>query len=317
MTVRTPRLIASLVAITCAVAACGSDADSDAGSSGVTDGVSPTTSVATSSPTTTAATSTAGASAAAETTGAPTTVPPAVAPTVAPAPVEPTTPPLVFPPAPRVLLIGDSTLQAVGRYNRLPVLLGMDPVYEARSCRLLAVPSCGRNPAPNAVEVLAASEGTFDMVVIMAGYDEWFETFGSSFDQVVAWSREKGAKRIIWLTYPEGVDYLLPDGTPGNGSLVNINQIMRDKMATGAFPDVVIADWFNYASGQGGWFNKDDIHLSPTGATGVADYISRKVAFAASLPCPMPREPGVAAEAPCPDPDATGPLTDVGALYAL
>ena len=192
----------------------------------------------------------------------------------------------------------------------------MDPVYEARSCRLLAIPSCGRNPAPNAVAVIDGAEGNFDIVVIMAGYDQWYTTFGDSFDQVVASSRAKGTKRIIWLSYPEGVDYLLPDGTPGNDSLVNINQIMRDKLATGAFPDVLIADWFHYASALADWFNKDDIHLSPTGATGVADYISREVAFAASLPCPMPREPGVPVETPCPNPDASGPLADVVALYS-
>ena len=78
----------------------------------------------------------------------------------------------------------------------------------------------------------------------------------------------------------------------------------------------MIADWFNYASAAVGWWNKDDIHLCPTGATGVADYISRKVAFTASLPCPMPREPGVPAEVPCPDPDGSGPLADVVALYS-
>ena len=216
-----------------------------------------------------------------------------------------------------MLLIGDSTLQAVERYEKLPVLLGMDAVYEARSCRLLAVPSCGRNPAPNAIEVIDTAEGAFDMVVIMAGYDQWYDTFADSFDQVVAHSRAKGAKRIIWLSYPEGVDYLLPDGTPGNESLVNINQIMRDMVASGAYPDVVIADWFNYATAQAAWFNKDDIHLSPTGAIGVADYISRKVAFTASLPCPMPRDPGGPVEVPCPDPDASGPPADVTALYEV
>jgi hypothetical protein len=192
----------------------------------------------------------------------------------------------------------------------------MDPVYEARSCRALAQPSCGDDPAPNSVAVIDGAEGAFDMVVIMAGYDEWFTTFADSFDQVVASSRAKGAKRIIWLTYPEGVDYLLPDGTPGNESLVNINQIMRDKLASGAFPDVVIADWFTYTLATEGWYAGDDIHLTPTGAYGVADYISRKVAFTAALPCPTPREPGAAVEAPCPDPDASGPVADVEVLYS-
>jgi hypothetical protein len=215
-----------------------------------------------------------------------------------------------------VLLVGDSTLLAVEAYEVLHVLRGMDPVYEARSCRALGQPSCGDNPAPNSVAVIDGAEGNFDVVVIMAGYDEWYTTFADSFDQVVTSSRAKGAKRIVWLSYPEGVDYLLPDGTPGNESLVNINQIMRDKLASGAFPDVVIADWFHYASVTEGWYAGDDIHLTPTGAYGVADYISRKVAFTASLPCPMPREPGAAPEAPCPDPDASGPVGDVVTLYS-
>jgi hypothetical protein len=305
MTLRVTRFIATIVAVTWTVAACGSDSDPVAGGSSATVGASSTTLLAAESPIP------AIAPAPAPPAVAPSTAPPIVATTLAPPPTT-----IGFPPTPRVLLIGDSTLQAVERYGKLPVLLGMDAVYEARSCRLLAVPSCGRNPAPNAIEVLNTAEGSFDMVVIMAGYDEWYTTFADSFDQVVATSRAKGAKRVVWLTYPEGVDYLLPDGTPGNESLVNINQIMRDKIASGAFPDVVIADWFTYASPLADWFNKDDIHLSPTGATGVADYISRKVAFTASLPCPMPREPGVPAEVPCPDPDASGPLTDVVALYA-
>jgi hypothetical protein len=302
MTSRVTRFLATVVALTCAVAACGSDSGPNADGSSAPAAAVSTTSDAIVAPTSSVAT---------PTTPAPTAAPAAVATTIAPPP-----PTVGFPPTPRVLLVGDSTLQAVERYERLHVLLGMDPVYEARSCRLLAVPSCGRNPAPNAVEVIDTAEGNFDVVVIMAGYDQWYDTFADSFDQVVASSRAKGAKRVIWLSYPEGVDYLLPNGTPGNESLVNINQIMRDKVAGGAFPDVVIADWFNYASASADWFNKDDIHLSPTGATGVADYISRKVAFLGSLPCPMPREPGGPAEVPCPDPDASGPVPDVVALYA-
>src|SRR5690606_1023162 len=114
---------------------------------------------------------------------------------------------------------------------------------------------------------------------------------------------------------PENVDYRLPDDRRADESLVAMNQIMREKIATGTFPDVVIADWFTYSSATEGWYTSDDIHLSQTGAFGVADYISRKVAFLTGQPCPTPREPGGAPEAPCPDPDATGPVPDVVALY--
>ena len=301
MVFQVTRVLTTVVAVTLVATACGSDSFPAAEGSTPTVGGSASNSVAIDSATSTVATP------AATPAAAPTTV----AATVAP----PTT--VEFPPAPRVLLIGDSTLQAVERYEKLPLLLGMDAVYEARSCRLLAVPSCGKDPPPNAVAVIDSAEGTFDMVVIMAGYDEWYDTFASSFDQVVASARAKGAKRVLWLSYPEGVAYRLPDERPGNESLVNINQIMRDKLASGAFPDVVIADWFHFASAAApGWWNGDGIHLSPAGAIAVADYISRKVAFTALLPCPMPREPGGAVEVPCSDPDVVGPVADVVALYA-
>jgi hypothetical protein len=215
-----------------------------------------------------------------------------------------------------VLIIGDSTLAAVENNDVVHVLRGMDPIFDARSCRALGQQSCGDNPAPNTVETIDRAEGQFDAVVIMGGYDEWFESFASSFEQVVASARAKGAKRIIWLTYTEDVDYVLPDGTPANQSLVNMNQIMRDLVATGSYPDVLIADWYTYATTTEGWYNDDDVHLSRTGAFGVADFISRKVAFAGGLPCPMPREPGGPIETPCPDPDLSGPVADVVALYA-
>src|SRR5690606_36722814 len=159
----------------------------------------------------------------------------------------------------------------------LGALRGMDPVYAAASCRALGQPSCGDDPPTNSVRVIDSADGPVDVVVIMAGYDEWFTTFADSFDQVVTSARAKGTQRIVWLTYPEGVDYLLPNGRAANESLVNMNQIMRDKIATGAYPDVVVADWFTYSAGTQGWYSRDDIHLSRTGAYGVADYISRKV----------------------------------------
>jgi hypothetical protein len=304
MASRTMRSIAAALMLVCPATACGSESGDDARESRATGPARDTVpqSVAPASATEAPASS---VPAPAVTTTVPSTTPPSAAPTT-----------VAFSPVPRVLLVGDSTLLAVESYEVLPVIRGMDPVYEAKSCRALAQPSCGENPAPNSVAVIDSAEGTFDMVVIMAGYDEWYTTFADSFDRVVASSRAKGAKRIVWLSYPEGVDYELPDGTPGNESLVNINQIMRDKIATGAFADVVIADWFRYSSLAEGWYANDDIHLTPTGAYGVADYISRKVAFIASLPCPMPREVGGSVEAPCPDPDVSGPVADVVALYS-
>lgn len=95
-----------------------------------------------------------------------------------------------------------------------------------------------------------------------------------------------------------------------------MNQMLVELSGNGAYPDVLVADWNGYAKQTQGWYQEDDVHLSTAGAFGVADFISRKVAYAAGLPCPMPRDPGGAVELPCPDPDASGPPADVVALYA-
>jgi hypothetical protein len=216
----------------------------------------------------------------------------------------------------RVLLVGDSTLLAVGSYNLLRVFQGFDDVYEAASCRTLGVPSCGRQPVPpNSVATINAVNGRVDAVVIMAGYDEWWTTFPDSFEAVNAAARAKGARRIIWLNYREGVGYKMPDGSTANEAFVKNNQTLREKVASGANPDVVLADWFGYTSATPTWLGSDGIHLTFTGAHGVADYISRTIANLEGRPCPQPWFVGGPIDSPCPAPDEHGPPADVVSLY--
>ena len=204
-------------------------------------------------------------------------------------------------PRPRALIVGDSTLMAVERYGALDDLRGFDYVYSAESCRTLGVPSCGDPPVPpNTVETITAAEGPFDVVVIMAGYDEWWTSFPSSFDRVVDAARVQGARHIIWLSYREGVGYVAPDGASANEAFVRNNQTLRSKVTLPQFADVVIADWFTYSADSIDWLTRDGIHLTPKGARAVAEYITRKVAFVAGLPCADSVEP---ASPVCPDPD--------------
>ena len=217
---------------------------------------------------------------------------------------------------PRVLLIGDSTLLAVDRYNGYRALLGFKYVFDAKSCRTLGIPSCGQRPLPsNAVEAIGNADGTFDDVVIMAGYDEWWTSFPTSFDKVVTAARAKGARRIIWLTYREGVKYQLLTGEQANESFVKNNQTLRDKVASGAFPDVSLAQWYPHTPADTGWFSRDGIHLTLDGALGVADYIARWIAHTEGLPCAKPTVPGGAIEPVCSNPDTQPPIDDVTALY--
>lgn len=221
-------------------------------------------------------------------------------------------PPNVQPPA-RALLIGDSTLAGVRWYRTTEALLGFPYEYSAESCRRLATASCrGREGfAPkNAVNAIRSASGSFGTVVMMAGYDDWWTVFPSGFDQVVAAAREKGARTIVWLTFREGVRY-----HGASETFVKNNETMREKIASGLFPDVVLADWNSYTATTSGWLAGDGVHLSRAGSYAVADYISRKLAFLENRACPMPWVVGEAVDLVCPDPDTQSPVADITDIY--
>jgi hypothetical protein len=243
------------------------------------------------------------------------------APTTAPGPVAttadapPTTPALPVPP--RALVVGDSTLLAVEAYERLDVFRGFDLVYDAKSCRTIGVPSCAVPPPapPNVVETIDETDGPFDVVVVMAGYDEWWTSFPGSFDDAIEAARAKGASRILWLTYVESPVYRGLSESPLTEALTENNETLRAKVASGDYADVTLADWDAYVVGQPDWLEPDGIHLTFAGAVGVADYISRLIAFHSGLPCPAPTAVGGPVADPCPDPATMPPIDDVVALY--
>ncbi|MBI5087601.1 MAG: SGNH/GDSL hydrolase family protein [Actinobacteria bacterium] len=221
----------------------------------------------------------------------------------------------------RVLLMGDSTLAGVRWYlNSQHALGGANFTLDAESCRRLIGTSCyGREKRtpPNAVDAINGHEGPFDTVVIMTGYNDYPANFDSAFDQVVTAARATGAEEILWLTYREGTAYTNPgNGTRQDEGFRQANQILRDKVATGAYPDVRIVDWNAYTAPTTGWFTKDGVHFTLAGAYGAADYISRQLAFGHREPCPAPWVPGGPVESPCSNPDLVPGTVDPMTLYA-
>jgi hypothetical protein len=225
--------------------------------------------------------------------------------------------PTMAPPVPRVLWMGDSSLEGLKFYTRaFDAIGGMTYVFDAESCRRLVRASChslAGNTPNTALEAIRGAPGSFDAVVIGTGYNEGSNGFGQNFDLIVQAARDKGAVRILWMNYRLR-DGLTRAGTDNNGSYVSNNATLQQKVASGAYPDVYIANWRDYTAPVRSWFVSDGIHYQPTGALGAADYISRWISSLFSEPCPKPMTVGGPIDNPCTPPDGTPP-PDVRALY--
>ena len=209
----------------------------------------------------------------------------------------------------RALLVGDSTLAGIELYtDSWAALRGFDAVIDAESCRRLMRPSCHSNVTnrtPNtAVEAILGTPGTLDIVVVKAGFNDWFSDFPTEFDAVVNASRSKGAHTIIWFTQNETVRR-----DTARRAYQENNMDLRWLTSLPQYSDVVLADWFGYSDRRQDWFH-DGTHVTRAGAYAITDYVARWVAALEHRPCPRPWTVGGATPDPCPPPDLIGPVPD-------
>ena len=212
----------------------------------------------------------------------------------------------VDPPVPTpTLVLGDSALAAL---NWVPAarqaVQGFDATLDLRACRRLYYPSCASPPPPTAYEAIGTHGAGFAVLVVDVGYNDLASMTATSFEQVVGRARQLGYRQIVWWTL-RAVD----------SGFAARNTVIRNELATGKYPDVVIADWDRYTANRPQWFVADGVHFRPLGAWAAADYLSRKMAFLEHRPCPAPTSPGAVSQNPCPDPDATGPVAAIESLY--
>lgn len=231
------------------------------------------------------------------------------------APVAATTPPPPNEPTrSRVLLVGDSTLAALQVFPAAQAaFVGFDGTVDAESCRRLSRTSCrsditGRVPS-TAVEAIGAAPGRYDVVVVKAGYNDWFSDFPAEFDAVVRAARAKGAHTILWLSYNTRVSR-----STARRAYEENNADLRVLAGSPAYADVLLADWRAYSDARREWF-WDGTHLTTPGTWAIADYISRWIAAIEHRPCPRPWAAGGPLPEPCPAPDLVGAPTDPAALY--
>ncbi len=217
-------------------------------------------------------------------------------------------------PRSRVLIVGDSTLRGLGSYPGTgSALVGFDAIVDAASCRRLQRPSCrswddGSFP-PTTVETILGTPGQIDIVVVKAGYNDWFSDFPAEFDAVVQAARGKGAHTIVWLSYNESVVR-----SNARRAYQENNLDLRRLVALPRYRDVLLADWSRYSDLRPGWFF-DGTHVTPTGAYALGDFVSRWIAAVEHRPCPRPWTVGAPRPDPCPIPEQIGSVPDPVALY--
>lgn len=224
-------------------------------------------------------------------------------------------------PPERAVVIGDSAISALRWVPQADsAIVGFEHVLDLESCRRLYDRSCygreGRLP-PTVYEALDLHGTKFHTLVVATGYNDGTPNFQLSFEQVVARARQLGYSRIVWWTLRSDVDYVAPGAVANHATFAVNNQIVRDQLATGRYPDVVLADWGGYTADKPEWFVTDGVHYRALGAWAASDYLTRKMAFLQDRPCPVPVTPNATPQDPCPDPDVTGPVADVAALYPI
>lgn len=220
----------------------------------------------------------------------------------------------------KVLVVSGSSLNGVTSHKAFAGFQGAEFTFDLRDCRRTHGTSCsvfGRTRPTTVLEVVQSRGSGHDVLIVFAGYNEGPSTLSKGFDLVVAAARTRGIDHIIWATLRTNHDYTSSRIAGLNAKFVQSNAMLRGKIASGAFPDVTLADWDTYSTHEHTWFIKDGIHFKRPGAWGAADYLSRKLAFVEGRACPQPRAPGEAPQDPCPDPDLRRPDVDLAALYPI
>ena len=184
--------------------------------------------------------------------------------------------------APRISIIGDSTIAALRWTNQFAPLRRFNFTYDAESCRRTVVPSCrgreGYTPDTtlNAMRRLSGRLGS--VLAIMGGYDDSSYNFGAAVDAVMAEAARQGIPTVMWLTLrASGVAYVGPGAISNSATFRATNRILYQK-AIQYGPRLQIADWATFSASHPEWFYSDGIHFRPAGANVAADYIADQAA---------------------------------------
>ena len=174
------------------------------------------------------------------------------------APAQPTAPTRT-----RVTVIGDSITAS---FNYVPAARrylgkGLDLRSDAVVCRRLVAASCSfQGTTPSTVLQVVGAQGRTlgPVVVVNVGYNDWAAVY--DVDRVVKALRAAGVKHVIWVTLRQA----------GSNASIYAGSNARIRSAGKRWRSTfVVADWNAYSSGKP-WFREDGLHLTTSGALGLA-----------------------------------------------
>ena len=159
----------------------------------------------------------------------------------------------------RVTVIGDSITASLDYVPSARRYLGrgLDLQSEAVVCRRLVAPSCtfqGTQPQTALDLVDVRPQGLGPVVVVNVGYNDWAAVY--DVDRLMRALKTAGVRTVVWVTLR---------ATTSNYAKSNA----RIRTAARRWQGLVIADWDAYSRGKP-WFREDGLHLTTSGAMGLA-----------------------------------------------
>jgi hypothetical protein len=163
----------------------------------------------------------------------------------------------------RVTVIGDSIAASFNYVASAKRYLGkgLDLRSDAVVCRRLVAASCsfqGTTP-PTVLQVVGAQGSALGPVVVVnVGYNDWAAVY--DVDRVLRALKTAGVKHVIWVTLREA----------GSNASIYAQSNERIRSADRRWGSrLVVADWNAYSRGKP-WFREDGLHLTTSGAYGLA-----------------------------------------------
>ena len=160
----------------------------------------------------------------------------------------------------RVLVVGDSVSAALGYEPMLEtgIAKGFEVRFDLQVCRRLATAGCpfGGHPPSSALDVVQSSAGGSEVLVVDVGYNDDPAVYGREMGQVIRAAKAAGVKEIVWVNLRETQTLFK-----------RINVVIGTEARR--FPLVQVADWNSWSAGKP-WFRSDGLHLTDSGAQGLA-----------------------------------------------